>query len=166
VKFTSIQFKGGGPAAQSLLAGDTQVMFATPPTVMGFIKAGRMRVIAYNGATRAGILPDVPTLAEAGVPGTVIDGSWYGMFAPPHTPEAIIARLVAEVRGAGMIIGIVLKHPAKAVVDACFGERLVVNGTADNVLRLLPPLILTREEADAGLAIIERALRTGASANA
>jgi acetylornithine/N-succinyldiaminopimelate aminotransferase len=71
---------------------------------------------------------------------------------------------VAEVRGAGMIIGVVLKHPAKAVVDACYAERLVVNGTADNVLRLLPPLILTREEADAGLAIIERALRAGASA--
>jgi len=63
-----------------------------------------------------------------------------------------------------MIIGVVLKHPAKAVVDACYAERLVVNGTADNVLRLLPPLILTREEADAGLAIIERAIRSGASA--
>jgi len=71
---------------------------------------------------------------------------------------------VAEVRGAGMIIGVVLKHPVKPVVDACFSERLVVNGTADNVLRLLPPLILSREEADAGLAIIERALRIGAAA--
>lgn len=73
---------------------------------------------------------------------------------------------VAEVRGAGMIIGVVLKHAAKPVVDACFAERLVVNGTADNVLRLLPPLILTREEADAGLKIIERALRAGAAAGA
>jgi acetylornithine/succinyldiaminopimelate/putrescine aminotransferase len=70
---------------------------------------------------------------------------------------------VAEVRGAGMIIGVVMKHPVKPVVDACYAERLVVNGTADNVLRLLPPLILTREEADAGLAIIERALRVGGS---
>jgi acetylornithine/N-succinyldiaminopimelate aminotransferase len=69
---------------------------------------------------------------------------------------------VAEVRGMGMIIGVVLKHPAKDVVDACFRERLVVNGTADTVLRLLPPLNLTREEADAGLAIIERALRAAA----
>jgi tripartite-type tricarboxylate transporter receptor subunit TctC len=48
VKFTSIQFKGGGPAAQSLLAGDTQVMFATPPTVMGFMKSGRMRALAIT----------------------------------------------------------------------------------------------------------------------
>lgn len=69
---------------------------------------------------------------------------------------------VREVRGVGMIIGVVLSHEAKPVVEACYRERLVVNGTADNVLRLLPPLVLTREEADAGLAIIERALH-GAS---
>jgi acetylornithine/N-succinyldiaminopimelate aminotransferase len=69
---------------------------------------------------------------------------------------------VVEVRGAGMMIGVVLKHPAKPVVDACYKDYLVVNGTADTVLRLLPPLILTREEADAGLAIIERALRAAA----
>jgi acetylornithine/N-succinyldiaminopimelate aminotransferase len=66
---------------------------------------------------------------------------------------------VSEIRGQGMIIGVVLKHEAKGAVEACFRERLIVNGTADNVLRLLPPLTLTREEADAGLAIIERALR-------
>jgi acetylornithine/succinyldiaminopimelate/putrescine aminotransferase len=59
-----------------------------------------------------------------------------------------------------MIIGVVLKHDARPVVDACIKERLLVNGTAGNVLRLLPPLNLTREEADAGLAIIENALKT------
>jgi acetylornithine/N-succinyldiaminopimelate aminotransferase len=69
---------------------------------------------------------------------------------------------VREVRGAAMIIGVALKHPAKPVVEACFAEKLVVNGTAETVLRLLPPLTLTREQADAGLAIIERALRAAA----
>jgi len=69
---------------------------------------------------------------------------------------------VREVRGAGMIIGVVLNHEVKPVVEACFSERLVVNGTADYVLRLLPPLVLTRAEADAGLAIIERALHNAA----
>jgi acetylornithine/N-succinyldiaminopimelate aminotransferase len=73
---------------------------------------------------------------------------------------------VREVRGAGMIIGVVLKHPAKPVVDACFSDKLVVNSTADNVLRLLPPLTLTQEEADAGLSVIERALRRGEGAAA
>jgi predicted acetylornithine/succinylornithine family transaminase len=67
---------------------------------------------------------------------------------------------IAEVRGLGMIIGVVLKHDARPVVDACIKDRLLVNGTAGNVLRLLPPLNLTREEADAGLAIIENALKT------
>ncbi len=66
---------------------------------------------------------------------------------------------VAEVRGRGMIIGVVLKHEARPVVDACLREHLLVNGTAGNVLRLLPPLNLTREEADAGLSIIERVLK-------
>jgi len=69
---------------------------------------------------------------------------------------------VREVRGAAMIIGVVLKHSAKPVVEACFAEKLLVNGTADTVLRLLPPLTLTREQADAGLAIIERAIRAAA----
>jgi len=71
---------------------------------------------------------------------------------------------VREVRGLGMIIGIALKHEAKGAVEACFKEHLVVNGTADTVLRLLPPLTLTREEADAGIAIVERALKGAAAA--
>ena len=71
---------------------------------------------------------------------------------------------VKEVRGKGMIIGVVLTHEARPVGDACVKERLIVNGTAGNVLRLLPPLNLTREEADAGLVIIERALKGAAQA--
>ena len=66
---------------------------------------------------------------------------------------------VAEVRGLGMIMGVVLKHDPKPVVDACLAQRLIVNGTGGNVLRLLPPLNLSRADADAGLAIIERALK-------
>ena len=66
---------------------------------------------------------------------------------------------IVEVRGLGMIIGAVLKHDARPIVDDCLKHRLLVNGTAGNVLRLLPPLNLTREEADAGLAIIENAFK-------
>ncbi len=65
---------------------------------------------------------------------------------------------VTGVRGLGMMMGVTLKHAAGPVVEACLRERLLVNATAGNVLRLLPPLNLTREEADAGLAIIERVL--------
>jgi predicted acetylornithine/succinylornithine family transaminase len=70
---------------------------------------------------------------------------------------------IAGVRGLGMIIGVVLKHDARPIVDACLKERLLVNGTNGNVLRLLPPLNLTREEADSGLDIIERAFKTAPS---
>lgn len=65
---------------------------------------------------------------------------------------------ILEVRGQGMIIGVVLKDEARAAVEACLKEKLIVNATAGNVLRLLPPLNLTREEADQGLAIIRRAI--------
>ena len=67
---------------------------------------------------------------------------------------------IVEVRGLGMIIGVVLKHDPRPIVEECLKNRLLVNGTAGNVLRLLPPLNLTREEADAGLAIIESAFKT------
>jgi len=67
---------------------------------------------------------------------------------------------IVEVRGLGMIIGVVLKHDARPIVEDCLRNRLIVNGTAGNVLRLLPPLNLTREEADTGLAIIENALKS------
>jgi predicted acetylornithine/succinylornithine family transaminase len=69
-----------------------------------------------------------------------------------------------QVRGAGMMIGVVLKHDTKPIVDACLRERLLVNGTAGNVLRLLPPLNLSREEADAGLEIIDRAFKSAVQA--
>ena len=73
---------------------------------------------------------------------------------------------IAEVRGLGMMIGIVLHGEAKSAAEACLRERLLVNATAENVLRLLPPLTLTRDEADAGLKIIERALSASAAAPA
>ncbi len=67
---------------------------------------------------------------------------------------------IVEVRGLGMIIGVVLKHDARPIVEECVKQRLLVNGTAGNVLRLLPPLNLTCEEADTGLAIIEQAFKS------
>ena len=73
---------------------------------------------------------------------------------------------VAEVRGLGMMIGIVLHGEARSVADACLRERLLVNATAESVLRLLPPLTLTRDEADAGLNIIERALSAAPASQA
>jgi tripartite-type tricarboxylate transporter receptor subunit TctC len=92
VKFTSVQFKGGGPAAQSLLAGDTQVMFATPPTVMGFIRGGRMRALAVTAQQASAAVPGIPGSKEAGLPGYEFK-FWFGLRVPAGTSPAIIERL-------------------------------------------------------------------------
>ena len=92
VKFTSIQFKGGGPAAQSLIAGDTQVMFATPPTVLQFIRAGRMRALAISARHASPAVPGIPGAEEAHLPGYE-STFWFGLQVPAGTPEPVIQRL-------------------------------------------------------------------------
>ena len=92
VKVTSVQFKGGGPAAQSLLAGDTNMMFATSPTVMGFIRAGRMRPLALSTRTASPAIPGIPGAEEAGLPGYHYS-FWFGLYAPAGTPSAVVRRL-------------------------------------------------------------------------
>ncbi|HXM83386.1 MAG TPA: tripartite tricarboxylate transporter substrate binding protein [Burkholderiales bacterium] len=92
VKFTSVQFKGGGPAAQSLLAGDTQVMFATSPTVMGFVRAGRMRALAVSMRAGSPAVPGIPGAAEAGLPGYDFT-FWFGLYVPAGTPQPVVRRL-------------------------------------------------------------------------
>ena len=94
VKFTTIQYKGGGPASQSLLAGDTQVMFATSPTVMGFIKAGRMRPLLVSLPKGSPSIPGIPGGNEAGVPGFE-STFWFGLYVPAGTPMDIVRRLHA-----------------------------------------------------------------------
>jgi tripartite-type tricarboxylate transporter receptor subunit TctC len=94
VKVTSVQYKGGGPAAQSLLAGDTQMMFATSPTVMGFIRAGRMKPIALSTRNASPAIPGIPGAEEAGLPGFHYF-FWFGLYAPAGTPPEAIRRLHA-----------------------------------------------------------------------
>lgn len=92
VKFTHVQFKGGGPATQSLLAGDTQVNFATAPTVMGFVRAGRIRALAVSSRLASPAVPGIPGAEEAGLPGYNYT-FWFGLFVPAGTPAAAIERL-------------------------------------------------------------------------
>jgi tripartite-type tricarboxylate transporter receptor subunit TctC len=94
VQFTSVQFKGGGPAVQSLLAGDTSVYFATAPTVMGFVRAGRMRALAVSTPRASPAVPGVPGAEEAGLPGYNFT-FWFGLFAPAGTSPDIVKRLHA-----------------------------------------------------------------------
>jgi tripartite-type tricarboxylate transporter receptor subunit TctC len=95
-----VPYRGAAPAITGLIAGDVQVMFMTPPSSLPFIEAGKIRALAYTGARRFARLPDVPTMAEAGVAGMKVLASWTGMFAPARTPEALLARLHEEVRKA------------------------------------------------------------------
>lgn len=92
VQFTTVQFKGGGPAAQSIIAGDTDVMFATPPTVMGFIRAGRMRALAITARNASPAIPGLAGAADAGLPGYDHMFS-FGLYAPAGTPAGIVKRL-------------------------------------------------------------------------
>ena len=95
IKFTHVQFKGGGPATQSLLAGDTQVNFATAPTVMGFVRAGRIRALAVSAPQQASpAIPGIPGAEEAGLPGYDFT-FWFGLFAPAGTPREAIQRVHA-----------------------------------------------------------------------
>lgn len=90
-----IPYKGTTPAVNDLLGGQVDAMFSNALTVMPLIQAGRLRPLAVSGSKRLNLLPDVPTVMEAGVPGYV-SVQWYGMVAPAGTPEAIVKLLHAQ----------------------------------------------------------------------
>jgi tripartite-type tricarboxylate transporter receptor subunit TctC len=92
-----IPYKGAGQAITALLASEVSMMMLTTPLGLPHIQAGKLRPLAYTGAKRAPFLPDVPTMAEAGLPAMTLEAmSWYGMLAPAKTPQPVIARLNAE----------------------------------------------------------------------
>ena len=88
---THIPYRGSAPAIADLLAGQTQVMFDNLPSAMPQIKAGKLRALAVTSSRRAAALPDVPTVAEAGVPGYEAS-SWFGLVAPAGTPKEIVEK--------------------------------------------------------------------------
>ncbi len=92
VQLVHVPFKGGAPAVQSVIAGDTQVTFATPPSVLALVQAGRLRGLAVSSRERSPLVPDLPGMVEAGLPDYAIE-FWYGLFVPANTPPAIARRL-------------------------------------------------------------------------
>ena len=97
VDIVHVPYKGNSPAITDLVGGQTTMAFATMPTVMPMVKAGRLRALAVIGASRAAALPDVPTVAESGLPGFAVS-NWIGLFAPAGTPMEIVKRVHAEVQ--------------------------------------------------------------------
>jgi tripartite-type tricarboxylate transporter receptor subunit TctC len=95
VDITSVPYKGGGPAMISLVGNETQLSFATPPSAMPHVKAGRLKAIAVTSDKRSAALPDLPTISESGLPGFNVE-AWIGLFAPARTPDRIVARIHEE----------------------------------------------------------------------
>jgi tripartite-type tricarboxylate transporter receptor subunit TctC len=96
IKWVHIPYKGGAPAVTEMLAGQTSLMFGSMPTVIQFARAGKLRSIAVTGARRAPAAPEIPTVAESGLPGYDVT-AWYGIAAPAKTPRAIVERLHGEI---------------------------------------------------------------------
>ena len=92
VEMVHIPFKGGAPAIQSVVAGEVQLTFGTPPSVLAMVQAGRLRAIGVTSLARSPLVPDVPGMAEAGLPGYSIS-FWYGLFVPVGTPPEVIKRV-------------------------------------------------------------------------
>ena len=92
---THVPYKGSAPALTDLLGGQVQLMFDNIPSALPHIKSGKLRALATTGAKRDPALPDLPTVAEAGVPGYE-SGVWFGLAAPAGTPRDVIARISAE----------------------------------------------------------------------
>jgi tripartite-type tricarboxylate transporter receptor subunit TctC len=113
IDIVHIAYKGGGPAMTDLIAGQVQLQFSSIPTVLAHVKAGRIKMLAIGSGKRSPALPDVPTIAEAGVPGYEYT-TWYGIFAPKRTPTPIVARLNEAV--------------TKAVLSPEVAQRLMPNG--------------------------------------
>ena len=91
-----IPYKGSAPVVADLLAGQVDVMFDNVPNVIGHVRAGKMKALAVSTAQRSTLAPDVPTVAESGVPGYEL-AVWFGVLAPAGTPRDIVGRLNAEI---------------------------------------------------------------------
>jgi len=94
VEMVHVPYKGGAPSVQSVLAGDTQLAFATPPSVLPLVQAGRLRALAVTSRNATPLVPGVPGMAEAGLPDYEIS-FWYGFFFPTGTPADAVKKLFA-----------------------------------------------------------------------
>jgi tripartite-type tricarboxylate transporter receptor subunit TctC len=97
IDIVGVSYKGGAPALTDLIGGQVSAFFAAMASSSALIKGGRIRALGVTTAHRTAALPDVPTIAEAGVPGYDVDG-WYGLLAPAGTSPMIIARFNSELR--------------------------------------------------------------------
>ncbi len=92
IEATHAPYRGGSQGAQAVVAGDTRFNFATAPSAIGLVQGGRLRALAVSSAARMSVLPQVPTVAEAALPGFELV-EWIGLWAPARTPDAVLGRI-------------------------------------------------------------------------
>ena len=97
VPATHVPYKGAGPAVNDMLGGQVDMFVTTPPSVIGHVASGKLKALAYTGQQRHPAMPNVPTSAEAGLPGYEVE-SWFAVFAPSGTPAPVVARLTREIK--------------------------------------------------------------------
>lgn len=123
IKLAHVPYKGAAPAVQDLVAGQIDGLVDNPPLVLPHVRSGALKALAWAAPQRMAILPDVPTAAEAGLPGFEAS-SWFALVAPAGTPPEIVARLNAEAAK-------ILKDPKMVEQFAQRGIRLVGNPAAE-----------------------------------
>ncbi|WP_165585485.1 tripartite tricarboxylate transporter substrate binding protein [Roseococcus sp. SYP-B2431] len=133
VEMTHVPYRGGGPALTDLVSGHLNLMFGNASSTLPFVRDGQLRAIAVTSAQRAPYLPNVPTVAESGLPGVVID-EWYAFVGPAGIPRPIVERLNAGLNS-------IVTQPAERARLLDMGAE-VVAGSADDFARFM------REEVD------------------
>jgi tripartite-type tricarboxylate transporter receptor subunit TctC len=123
IRVAHVPYKGAAPAVQDLVAGQIDGLVDNPPLVLGHIRSGAIKALAWAAPNRMAILPDVPTAAEAGLPGFEAS-SWFALIAPAGTPKEIVARLNAETTK-------ILRDPKMVEQFAQRGVRLVGNSVEE-----------------------------------
>ena len=129
VDMVHVPYKGGAPAVQSVLAGDTQVSFATPPSVLPLVQAGRLRALAVTSRAATPLVPGVPGMSEAGLPDYEIS-FWYGFFVPAGTPREVVRKLFEATQQA-------LKLPEIARMLARDGTEVSGSGSPEDYAAFL-----------------------------
>jgi tripartite-type tricarboxylate transporter receptor subunit TctC len=128
IVLTHVPYKGGGQAAASVLAGETQVLFGSVASSLPHVKSGRLRALATTGPKRAKVAPELPTIAESGYPGFDVS-TWYSLLVPAKTPKDIAGRIHAEALKA-------LQHPDVQTAMARQGMEIESGGAAEVAARI------------------------------
>jgi tripartite-type tricarboxylate transporter receptor subunit TctC len=134
-RFVHVPYRGAGPAVQDLVAGNVDLLFSSYVSAIGQVQDGKLRVLGWTAGKRSRVLPDVPTMAEAGFPGVELE-IWQGIVAPVGTPPAIVRKLNAELVKAAKAPDVMEKVAVQAVELTTSSPEEFARLIADDVARL------------------------------